>query len=182
MKTITIKASRRVYTVFTIMFGGLPIFLMLIGFFISGDIPKDIDIIMLSLFFIALLFTYATLSVYKISYNNNQIKYRGLLGTKTINIADIKRYKIKMEIHTISTKPIFGSFKITINNPIKPMFGLAIDTIKKKSEIIIPVNLFSSVDINNLMEHISIVNSNAKGKANAGKSVFKYISKKTKQG
>ena len=131
-------------------------------------------------FFIALLFTYATLSVYKISYNNNQIKYRGLFGTKTINIADIKRYKIKTEVHTISTKPIFGSFKITINNPIKPMFGLAIDTIKKKSEIIIPAKLFSSVDLNNLMEHISIVNGNAKGKANAGKSVFKYISKKTK--
>ena len=177
MKTITIKASRRVYTVFTIMFGGLGLifFILLLsnnGIYIAITISLP--------FFIMLLFTYASLSVYKISYNNNQIKYRGLFGTKTINMADIKRYKIKTEIHTISTKPIFGLFKITINNPIKPMFGLAIDTIKKKSEIIIPAKLFSSEDLNNFMEHISIVNSNAKGKANAGKSVFKYISKKTK--
>ena len=96
------------------------------------------------------------------------------MGTKTINIADIKRYKIKTEIHTISTKPIFGLFKITVNNPKKPMFGLAIDTIKEKSEIVIAAKLFSSEDLNNFMEHISIVNGNAKGKANAGKSVFKY--------
>lgn len=179
VKMIIIKASKRVYTVFTVIFGGIPIILTIIGFFIQGFINITMkDIVVLSPFFIILALVYTMLAMYKISYDNNQIKYRGLFGTKTINIIDIKKYKIKVEVHTISTKPIFGLFRITINNPMKPMFGLSIDTISKKSEIIIPAKLFLAEDLNNLMKHINIVNGSPKGKANAGKPVFKYTKKK----
>jgi len=181
MKKRIIKSSRRVYIVFGIIFGGIPILLILLGFLLQGfaiDI-KD-DLIFLSLFLVMLIFTYTMLAIYKISYDNKQIKYRGLFGTKTINIRDIKRYKIKAEIHTLSTKPIFGLFKITINNPMIPAFGLAIDTINKKSEIVIPAKLFTSESLNDLMNHINTINGSAKGKANAGKSVFSYREKKKK--
>ena len=171
MKTIVLDYEKRPYIIFAILFG----ILFLIGVFAEysskNTISFDIDyLIPFAMYFVIFII----FRIPKVSYNQNQIKYRGFFGTKNININDIKRFKIKAEVHTISTKPIFGSFKITVNNPMKPMFGLAIDTIREKSEIIIPANLFTADSVNKLMEHINNVNSEAKGKVNAGKSVFKY--------
>jgi len=178
METVSFKASKRVYIVFGIMFGGIPIFLTLIEFLVNGFIKiNQKNLIFFFPFLIALLVTYIIFSIYKVTYNNKQIKYRGLFGTKLVNIDEIKNYKIKAKIHTISTKPIFGLFKITINDPTKPVFGLAIDTLKKKSEIIIPAKLFSSEDLNKFMEHIENKSKNlVKSKRKkAGKSVFTYL-------
>jgi len=163
--------EKRPYIVFAIIFGILFILLIFAQYTIKGFIDFDIGYLMPIMMYLIIIIIFR---IPKVSYDQNQIKYRGFFGTKTINIKDIKRFKIKSEVHTISTKPIFGLFKITVNNPMKPMFGLAIDTIKEESEIIIPVNLFTADSVNKLMEHINNVNGEAKGKANAGKSIFKY--------
>ena len=171
MKMTVLDYEKRPYIVFAIIFGILFILLIFAQYTIKGFIDFDIGYLMPIIMYLIIIIIFR---IPKVSYDQNQIKYRGFFGTKTINIKDIKRFKIKSEVHTISTKPIFGLFKITVNNPMKPMFGLVIDTIKEESEIIIPVNLFTADSVNKLMEHINNVNGEAKGKANAGKSIFKY--------
>ena len=174
MNSIVFKVSRRVYIIFGIMFGWMPISISILAYF-KGTIERDLPMIFITLGILSII--YIIFSIYKVTYNNKQIKYRGLFGTKLVNIDEIKNYKIKAKIHTISTKPIFGLFKITINDPTKPVFGLAIDTLKKKSEIIIPAKLFSSEDLNKFMEHIENKSKNlVKSKRKkAGKSVFTYL-------
>ncbi|MCF6244405.1 MAG: hypothetical protein L3J43_05160 [Sulfurovum sp.] len=158
MKMITIRTSRRVYIIFSIIFGWIPIGIILLSYS-KGTIVRDLPMIVITLS--VLLLVYTLLSIYKITYDENQINYRGLFGIKTINIMDIKRYKIKSTV-----------------DATKPTVGLYLDTVNKKSEIVIPANLFTSQSLNDLMNHINTINGSAKGKANAGKSVFSYRKKK----
>ena len=177
MERITFRVYKRPYIVFGIMFGGVPMLLILVGFFLKGSLNIKQDLIFLSLCLIPLILTYAIFSIYKVTYDNKQIKYRGLFGTKVVNIDDIKNYQIKSTLGTISTKPIFGLFKLTINDPRRPTFGLLISTIGKKTDMIIPAKLFSADDLNNLMEHIDKMGTNlTKSKrSKAGKSVLTYL-------
>ena len=173
MKMTVLKASKHIYIIFGIMFGWMPISISILAY-LKGTIERDLPMIFITLGILFII--YIILSIYKITYNNRQIKYRGLFGTKIVNIDDIKDYKIKAKVHSISTKPILGLFKITIIDPSKPIFGLAIDTIKKKSEIIIPVKLFSSKDLNILIEYIENKSKNLekRKRKKVGESVFKY--------
>lgn len=174
MERITFRVYKRPYIVFGIMLGWMPIAIM--GLAYSRDsVGRDLPMIIITLG--GLVFTYAIFSIYKVTYDNKQIKYRGLFGTKVVNIDDIKNYKIKSTLGTISTKPIFGLFKLTINDPRRPTFGLLISTIGKKTDIIIPAKLFSADDLNNLMEHIEKMGTNlTKSKrSKAGKSVLTYL-------
>jgi len=158
MDIMILRASRRVYIVFTIILGWMPMAITLLSYS-KNTIVRDFPMIFSTLGI--LLVVYIILAKYKITYNDKTIKYRGLFGTKIVNIKDIKRYKIKSTV-----------------DATKPTVGLYIDTIKKKSDIVIPARLFTSDDLNNLMKHIDTINGSSKGKINADKSVFEYRKKK----
>jgi len=150
MGKVIIRVSKKTYLIFGIIFGLLPLSII-ISAYSDGNLKRDLPFIVLT--FSIWLISYFLLSIYKITYDNKQITYKGLFGTKSVKINDIKDYKIKTEIATF-TKSIFGLFKITINDPLKPMIALHIDTLRKKSELIIPVKLFSVEDLNKIFEII----------------------------
>ena len=154
METIILDYEKRPYIVFAIIFGIAFLLLIFAQYTTKGFIDFDIGYLMPIMMYLAIFIIFR---INKVSYDKNKIKYRSYLGTKTINIKDIKRYKIKSTVE-----------------PFKPTVGFYIDTKQKKSAMIIPANLFTADSLNELMEHINNVNGEAKGKANAGKSVFKY--------
>ena len=167
-----IKASKKVYIVFGVIFGIMPIVITFFAY-INSNIKRDLPIIVLT--FTIWLLAYFLLSRYRITYDNKQITYRGLFGIKSIKIDDIKDYKIKTQITTF-TKSIFG-FNITLNDPLKPMVGLHIDTVRKRSELIIPANIFPADGLNKLFNVIEKNGTNllAKKRKKAGKTVLSYI-------
>ena len=88
------------------------------------------DALMILILASVLLGIYWVLYAIELRYNGKFIRYKTAFKNKTLNLSDIKRYRIKSD---------YKAFKPTV--------GLYIDTADKKEDIIIPVNLFKQKDI-----------------------------------
>ena len=123
---------------------------MIIGFFIKHNFSLNRDDYFVFLVFsIMFIMSYSILARYKIIYDNKQIHYRGLFGTKTLDILNIKKLQIKVSV-----------------DRSKPTIGLYIDTNQKKSAIVIPVKVFDDTELNEMIRYINKIIGSSKNTPN----------------
>jgi len=160
-----IRVAKRPYIAFGVMFGSLEVFgiiavIMGIYKYKTFDL-NDIELLITPL--IPLAISYFAFWFHKIEYDDETIYYRGLIYRDRVKIKDIKRCEVRSE---------------TPEELLRPYFGLYIDTINKRSAIILSIMLYDPKDLNELEEHIEKINKNAKCKAKVKNSIFKTYNKK----